>query len=689
VEGSYTGTGNINSNPSFVNTGSMPLRLKPGSPCINKGTASNAPSTDYAGNARPSGTGYDMGAFEGATCVLTTSVSGPGAVTPAPGLYYYNQGANATLTATPSANCHFVGWSGGATGTQSPLTLAMSADREVQATFIRQYKLTVQVQGTGTVNPGVGEHVYDSGTKVSLTVSAPAGWRFDRWEGDLTGSTTPGSVTMSADRTVKAVFVRTFTLTVAVQGSGTTSPAAGTHTYTEGAVVSVSATPRAGWRFARWEGAATGSISPVSITMSANRTLTAVFQQIPTYTLTIDSNGSGATNPATGSYTYTEGASVSVTATPAATWKFDRWEGDVTGSTNPLQLGMTRDYSLTAVFTKIPLEVKSLAPTEGLSIGGTALTLSVQSWTQDCRVIVGGQICRVLSATGAGTVQVRVAAPVLTPGPYNVIVRSQGSLEEDTAPSQFTSIGDPFDTRLPSAFEAGFEVDDNDSLVTTYVRRFWRGVGGMTAIHYEDPRGLIVDIPASAFPATATGAFLLARVAAQPGQLFDPVTPLPDYRLRSAVADLHVFVQEPAMGGGFQYSLLTAPLAGNVTLTCTLSPGPLDPLVAGGFDTDLDDVFAGLPPAPPDFAELASTHTLDAEDRAVFKLTTFGTVALFGDGPYEDINDDGTVDASDIQSVVNAAIGVDIGGHNADVDGDGKVNATDIQMVVNAFLGHW
>ena len=52
-----------------------------------------------------------------------------------------------------------------------------------------------------------------------------------------------------------------------------------------------------------------------------------------------------------------------------------------------------------------------------------------------------------------------------------------------------------------------------------------------------------------------------------------------------------------------------------------------------------------------------------------------------------DINGDGAIDALDVQLVINAALGLDIGGFDADVNGDGVVNAVDVQIVINTALG--
>jgi hypothetical protein len=52
-----------------------------------------------------------------------------------------------------------------------------------------------------------------------------------------------------------------------------------------------------------------------------------------------------------------------------------------------------------------------------------------------------------------------------------------------------------------------------------------------------------------------------------------------------------------------------------------------------------------------------------------------------------DINQDGSVNALDVQLVINAALGFDIGDFVADVNLDESVNALDVQLVINAALG--
>ena len=98
---------------------------------------------------------------------------------------------------------------------------------------------------------------------------------------------------------------------------GRSARAAGPHTYSEDAVVSVTATANVGYTFTGWSGACSGT-GACSVTMDADKTVTANFTAIPTHVLTtaVNPSGGGTINPAAGPHTYTEGAVVAVTATP-------------------------------------------------------------------------------------------------------------------------------------------------------------------------------------------------------------------------------------------------------------------------------------------------------------------------------------------------------------------------------------
>ena len=71
------------------------------------------------------------------------------------------------------------------------------------------------------------------------------------------------------------------TLTIIAGSNGTTSPTAGTSTHEYGAQVQVTATADSGYQFSSWTGDATGSTNPITITMDADKTITANFIVTP------------------------------------------------------------------------------------------------------------------------------------------------------------------------------------------------------------------------------------------------------------------------------------------------------------------------------------------------------------------------------------------------------------------------
>ena len=148
----------------------------------------------------------------------------------------------------------------------------------------------------------------------------------------------------------------THVLTVAVDptAGGTTAPAVGGHTYTENRVITLTATPASGYAFDHWTGdVADVNAATTTVTMDADKTVTAHFVALPTYNLTmaVDPSGSGETSPAAGVHSYVENSVVNVTASPAAGYVFDHWTGQV-ANVNSASTTVTMDgnKSVTAHF---------------------------------------------------------------------------------------------------------------------------------------------------------------------------------------------------------------------------------------------------------------------------------------------------------------------------------------------------
>lgn len=140
------------------------------------------------------------------------------------------------------------------------------------------------------------------------------------------------------------------TLTLQAGAGGTTNPGPGAYTLKQGRGVCVTAVPNDRYRFKNWSGDASGDANPTTVTMAGNKTVTANF--VRQYTLTIAAGSNGTTNPVPGTYTYDEGASVSIQAAPASAYQLDTWTGDASGSANPLTVVMNGNKTVQANFSR-------------------------------------------------------------------------------------------------------------------------------------------------------------------------------------------------------------------------------------------------------------------------------------------------------------------------------------------------
>src|SRR5262249_12656449 len=84
------------------------------------------------------------------------------------------------------------------------------------------FSLTTNIAGSGSVSRNPNAASYPSGTVVTLTAAAAAGFAFSGWSGDITSTANPVQITMNANKTVTATFTpvaTNFTLTTNVTGS--------------------------------------------------------------------------------------------------------------------------------------------------------------------------------------------------------------------------------------------------------------------------------------------------------------------------------------------------------------------------------------------------------------------------------------------------------------------------------------
>lgn len=131
--------------------------------------------------------------------------------------------------------------------------------------------LTVQAGAGGTTMPSPGNYEYDGGSYLTIIAVPAAGYVFDSWSGDYTGTASQAQFQITQNMTIKANFKPASgggfsTVNISVSGSGTTSPAPGTYTVAVGGTIQVAAIPGSGYVFAGWSGDSwTGTQNPITV----------------------------------------------------------------------------------------------------------------------------------------------------------------------------------------------------------------------------------------------------------------------------------------------------------------------------------------------------------------------------------------------------------------------------------------
>ena len=226
--------------------------------------------------------------------------------------------------------------------------------------------LSLNTTGAGTAAGDPDLDTYIPGRVVTLTATADPGWTFSTWSGDLTGITSPITVTMNSDKVITGTFTQdhyTVSVTPPTGGAIEKDPAQSTYVY--GDVITFTATTDPGWTFVNWTGDLSGGDNPTTLTVVGNHTVGANFAQ-NAYTLATDTVGNGAIgkNPDQASFTHDQVVTVTATADPG--WTFAGWSGDLSGTTNPTTLTMDGNKSITATFTQNYYNVTVLTSANGV-----------------------------------------------------------------------------------------------------------------------------------------------------------------------------------------------------------------------------------------------------------------------------------------------------------------------------------
>lgn len=301
--------------------------------------------------------------FSANSYTLTTTTTGSGSVT-AGGTYPY--GTVRTITATPGTGHSFDGWSGAASGWANTINITIDANKTIRATFVpNSYEISASTVPAGLADIQ-GASDYDYGQTATLTAPSVAGYVFTGWSGGISSTANPLSFTVDSAKALIANYVAS-NYTV----SGVTAPAglgtiSGTGAYSYGQNATLSAPSVTGYTFTGWSGDLSGATNPQSLTVNGNKAVTASYSA-NNYTLTTNTSGSGSVT-AGGTYPY--GTVRTITATAGTGYTFSGWSGAASGTTNPVNITVDSNKTLTANFTANSCTVTTAVNGPGSVSGG-------------------------------------------------------------------------------------------------------------------------------------------------------------------------------------------------------------------------------------------------------------------------------------------------------------------------------
>jgi len=270
--------------------------------------------------------------------LLTINVSGEGTVNINGNEYtqpmIFAEGSQITLEALAAAGYYFVEWEDDLSGNTNPVTLTIDDDKTITAVFIPEdFSVSFIVKDEndqditdaiitfdGTVYPA-GQYLIDNLT------SGTFDWEVSR-EGYYTET---GSVQVDGNEEVTVILESsTYELEIVHEGTGKTGPAEGIHLIEKNTMVTLTAQTTSVSIFIKWEIDGEEYLDEeIEFLMDSDKVVTAFFENLPSYMLTIIIEGEGITDPEEGEYHYAYDEVITLTATPASDiWVFVKWVVD-------------------------------------------------------------------------------------------------------------------------------------------------------------------------------------------------------------------------------------------------------------------------------------------------------------------------------------------------------------------------
>jgi len=327
-------------------------------------------------------------------------------------------GWRTNVTATPEDGYRFANWdcigdSCPRTLTPNPLRLTLNSDVTLAPIFeeIATVALIIGTSPNGSAEADCGSECdQEPDWHATVTATAEDGYQFANWEciGDScprTLTTNPLRLTLNSDVTLTPIFeeIATVALTIGTSPNGSAEADCGSDCDQEPDWrTTVTATPDDGYQFVSWDCngdscPSSRTTNPLRLTLNSDVTLTPIFEEVATASLTIGASPNGSAEADCESDCDREpGWTTTVTATANDGYQFASWgcTGDSCPSSqtaNPLTLTVDDNIVITAIFEEMPPTTPQTQLNIGLMGGGGYITSArgrmgdERSYPDDCR----------------------------------------------------------------------------------------------------------------------------------------------------------------------------------------------------------------------------------------------------------------------------------------------------------------